>query len=99
MGVIPSSIFRFGVDAAFLGGLGFEGYSQERCSRMHGHQNVRRIGVSKSVNRCSVNVKGSGERKLLIATARLETLSFICRCNQTTSRRLRSDWAGSRART
>jgi len=25
MGVIPSSIFRFGVDAAFLGGLGFEG--------------------------------------------------------------------------
>jgi hypothetical protein len=28
---------------------------------MHGHQNVRRIGVSKSVNRCSVNVKGSGD--------------------------------------
>jgi hypothetical protein len=25
MGVIPSSIFRFGVDAAFFGELGFEG--------------------------------------------------------------------------
>src|SRR6266436_6574364 len=28
---------------------------------MHGHLNVRRIGVSESVNRCSVNVKGSGD--------------------------------------
>src|ERR1700680_3722324 len=28
---------------------------------MHGHLNVRRIGVSESVNRCRVNVKGSGD--------------------------------------
>src|SRR5260370_1348648 len=28
---------------------------------MHGHLNVRRIGLSESVNRCRVNVKGSGD--------------------------------------
>src|SRR6266436_1125031 len=28
---------------------------------MHGHLNVQRIGVSESVNRCRVNVKGSGD--------------------------------------
>src|ERR1700686_2381504 len=28
---------------------------------MHGHLNVRRIGVSESVNRCRVNVEGSGD--------------------------------------